>query len=88
MPSGSAGDCTESFNELVALTRVTTSEYGYPAPGYAEACRLLKENGIFSVLGHIVGLEDDSAAEIVQHQRLLGFGKAEFPGKAGVLDRS
>ncbi len=24
------------------LARVTASEYGFPAPGYAEACRLLK----------------------------------------------
>jgi len=24
------------------LARVTASEYGSPAPGYAEACRLLK----------------------------------------------
>jgi hypothetical protein len=27
---------------LAALARVTASEYGTPAPGYAEACRLLK----------------------------------------------
>ena len=27
--------------QLVALARVTASECGYPAPGYAEACRLL-----------------------------------------------
>jgi hypothetical protein len=30
------------WRHLVALARVTASEYGYPAPGYAEACRLLK----------------------------------------------
>jgi hypothetical protein len=30
------------WRHLAALTRVTASEYGYPAPGYAEACRLLK----------------------------------------------
>lgn len=30
------------WHQLVALARVTASEYGYPAPGYAEACRLLK----------------------------------------------
>jgi hypothetical protein len=30
------------WRQLVALTRVTTSEYGFPAPGYAEACQLLK----------------------------------------------
>ncbi len=30
------------WRQLVALARVTTSEYGYPAPGYAEACKLLK----------------------------------------------
>jgi hypothetical protein len=29
------------WRHLVALARVTASEYGYPAPGYAEACRLL-----------------------------------------------
>lgn len=28
--------------QLVALARVTASEFGYPAPGYEEACRLLK----------------------------------------------
>jgi hypothetical protein len=27
---------------LVALARVTASEYGFPAPGYMDACRLLK----------------------------------------------
>ena len=30
------------WRQLVALARVTTSECGYPAPGYAEACKLLK----------------------------------------------
>ncbi len=30
------------WRELVALARVTASEYGEPAPGYADACRLLK----------------------------------------------
>lgn len=30
------------WRHLVALARVTASEYGNPAPGYAEACRLLK----------------------------------------------
>jgi hypothetical protein len=29
------------WRQLVALARVTASEYGYPAPGYADACRLL-----------------------------------------------
>ena len=29
------------WRQLVALARVTASEYGFPAPGYAEACRLL-----------------------------------------------
>jgi hypothetical protein len=42
---------TEEFNttraafrwrHLTALARVTASEYGQPAPGYAEACRLLE----------------------------------------------
>jgi hypothetical protein len=30
------------WRQLVALARVTASEYGQPAAGYAEACRLLK----------------------------------------------
>jgi hypothetical protein len=30
------------WRQLVTLARVTTSEYGFPAPGYEEACRLLK----------------------------------------------
>jgi hypothetical protein len=30
------------WRHLVALARVTTSEFGFPAPGYADACRLLK----------------------------------------------
>jgi hypothetical protein len=29
------------WRQLVALARVTASEYGFPAPGYQEACRLL-----------------------------------------------
>ncbi len=29
------------WRQLVALARVTASEFGQPAPGYAEACRLL-----------------------------------------------
>ncbi len=29
------------WRQLVALARVTASEYGQPAPGYAESCRLL-----------------------------------------------
>jgi hypothetical protein len=29
------------WRQLVALTRVTASEYGYPAPGFEEACELL-----------------------------------------------
>jgi hypothetical protein len=28
--------------QLIALARVTASEYGQPAPGYGEACKLLK----------------------------------------------
>ena len=29
------------WRQMIALARVTASEYGYPAPGYAEACELL-----------------------------------------------
>lgn len=32
------------WRHLDALARVTASEYGYPAPGYAQACELLKVN--------------------------------------------
>ena len=30
------------WRQLVALARVTASEYGFPAAGYSEACGLLK----------------------------------------------
>lgn len=30
------------WRQIVALARVTASEYGFPAPGYEEACELLK----------------------------------------------
>ncbi len=33
-----------------------------------------------------VGLQNDSAAEVVHHEHLLGFGNAEFPGNAGILN--
>ena len=29
------------WRQLVALARVTASEFGYPAPGFQEACELL-----------------------------------------------
>ena len=35
-----------------------------------------------------VGLHADAAAQIVHHQHLLGFGEAQFPGNAGMLDRA
>ena len=34
-----------------------------------------------------VGLHADAATQAVQHQRLLRFGQADFPRRAGVLDR-
>ena len=30
------------WRHLVALARVVASEYGFPAPGYKQACELLK----------------------------------------------
>lgn len=33
------------WRHLVGLARVTASEYGFPAPGYEEACGLLKVSG-------------------------------------------
>ena len=39
-----------------------------------EACRLLRRNGIFSILGHIVGLEDESPATLrAARRRLAGY---------------
>lgn len=40
------GNCRPAFRwrQLTALARVTASEHGYPAPGYADACKLLKLN--------------------------------------------
>ncbi len=35
-----------------------------------------------------IGLHADAAAQIVHDQHLLGFGEAQFPGDAGVLDGS
>ena len=37
-----------------------------------EACRLLKEHGIFSVLGHIVGFEDETPRSLRAARRRLG----------------
>ena len=33
-----------------------------------------------------IDLHGDAAAEIIEHQRLMGFGEADFPRAAGVLD--
>ena len=43
---------------------------------------------VFGGANHAVGLHDDAAAQIVLHQHLVRFGQAQFPGRAGVLDRS
>ena len=34
-----------------------------------------------------VDLDGDARAQAVQHQRLMSFGQADLPGRAGVLDR-
>ena len=34
-----------------------------------------------------VDLHGDAAAQAVEHQRLLGLGQADLPGRAGMLDR-
>ena len=34
-----------------------------------------------------IDLQRHAAAQAVQHQRLLGFGQADFPGTAGMLER-
>ena len=33
-----------------------------------------------------VGLDDDAAAQVVEHQRLVRLGQAQLPREAGVLD--
>ena len=33
-----------------------------------------------------VGFNRDAAAQIVQHQSLMGFGQTQFPGQTGMLD--
>ena len=33
-----------------------------------------------------VGFDYDARSQIVEHQSLVGFGNAEFPGQAGVFD--
>ena len=45
------------------------------------------DNDIASGLHLTVSLHDYTAAQTVQHQGLLRFGKAKFPRRAGVLDR-
>jgi hypothetical protein len=35
-----------------------------------------------------VGLDGDARAQVVEDERLVGLGEAEFPGQAGVLRRS
>ena len=40
------------WRQLVALARVTASEYGYPAPGVQEACELL---GVILRANHLKG---------------------------------
>ena len=44
------------------------------------------DDDVAAGLEFAVGLDLDAAAKIVEQQDLLGFGEAEFPGKAGVLD--
>ena len=43
-------------------------------------------NDVASGLQFAVGLHADTAAQIVQQQRLLGFGQSQFPRNSGVLD--
>src|SRR6185437_9512079 len=44
------------------------------------------DDDVATGLEFAVGLDLDAPAKIVEEQDLLGFGEAEFPGKAGVLD--
>src|SRR5207302_8799211 len=43
-----------------------------------EACRLLKRHGIFSILGHIVGLEEDTWAGLRMALRQLKLYDGDF----------
>ncbi len=46
-----------------------------------------RANGHVATGFHLaVGLHANAAAQVVQHQCLLGFGQAQFPGRARVLD--
>ncbi len=46
-----------------------------------------RDHDVAPGLESAVGLHADAAAQVVQHQRLLGLGEADLPGHAGVLDR-
>jgi anaerobic magnesium-protoporphyrin IX monomethyl ester cyclase len=43
-----------------------------------QACRLLKENGIFSIIGHIVGLEDETPASFRTALRQLRLYEGDY----------
>jgi hypothetical protein len=57
--------------------------------GGAEVELLGAEDGgdddVLAVADAAVGAEGDAVAEVVDEQRLLGLGEAEFPGRAGVF---
>ena len=50
----------------------------------AEQCR---DDDVATGLHLAVGLHHDAVAQTVQQERLLGFGEAQFPRGAGVLQR-
>ena len=46
-----------------------------------------RDNDIAAGADAAIGLDDDAAAQAVGDERLLGFGQADFPRAAGMLDR-
>jgi anaerobic magnesium-protoporphyrin IX monomethyl ester cyclase len=51
---------------------------GSTTPRDINACQLLKDNGIFSVIGHIVGLDDETPATLRAARRRLRFYNGDW----------
>ena len=45
-----------------------------------------RDDDVAAGLQLAVDLDDDAAAQVVEHQRLVRLGQAQFPRDAGVLD--
>ena len=59
-------------------------------PRASISVKLVSEVGVGTIAAGLelaIGLDRHPAAQIVEHQGLVGLGKAELPGQAGVFDR-